>query len=116
MARVRIWISGVQGIGNVFMIQHDDGREFYQPLRNPPLPGEKIGSTYRGDFKGYAGTYYDLPPGFPTTNETAASRLMDPSIPKPIQRLIRENFPLKIRPEVAPRPQHPRQPLSVARS
>jgi hypothetical protein len=96
VARVRLWVSGVPGIRNVFIIQHDDGGQHCQPLKSPPAEGERIGTVYEGDFKGYAGTYYDLPSGFPTNNEQAGIRLADPSIPKAMQKLLRENFPIRI--------------------
>ena len=48
--------------------------------------------------RGFEGTYYDLPLGFPTSNEAAQQRLSDPSIPRAIKKLIQENFPLPARP------------------
>lgn len=95
MARVRIWISGVTGIRNVFIIQEADGTVAFQPLKNPPDSGDRVGTRYEGEFCGYPGIYHDLPSGFPVTDEQARLRLADPSIPKPIMKLIRENFPLK---------------------
>ncbi|MDB5386714.1 MAG: hypothetical protein JWM11_2360 [Planctomycetaceae bacterium] len=95
MARVRLWVSGVSGIGNVFVIEHDEGGQYCQPLKSPPAQDERVGTVYQGEFRGYPGTYYDLPCGFPANNEQARLRLADPSIPKPMQKLLRENFPLK---------------------
>jgi hypothetical protein len=96
VARVRLWVSGVSGIGNVFIVQHADGGQHCQPLKNPPGKDERVGMMYEGEFLGYPGIYYDLPAGFPTNNEQAGVRLADPSIPKPMQKLLRENFPLKV--------------------
>lgn len=95
VARVRLWISGVSGIGNVFIIQHADGGQHCQPLKSPPGKEDQIGTMYEGEFLGYPGVYYDLPRGFPTNNEQASLRLADPSIPKAMQKLLRENFPLR---------------------
>lgn len=100
MPRARIWISEVRAIGHAFIIDHDDGMQEAHPLRNPPVKGDRLGSPYRGDFKGSEGTFYDLPFGFPTSNEMAQQRLNDPSIPSTMKRLIQENFPLKARPSV----------------
>ena len=77
------------------MIQNDDGSQHCQPLKGVLTPGEKVGTKYEGEFCGYPGTYYDLPRGFPTTDQQAELRLSDPSIPKPILTLIRDNFPLR---------------------
>ena len=95
VARVRLWLSGVSGIRNVFIIQHEDGSQLMQPLPHPPGKEERVGTAYEGEFCGYLGTYVDLPTGFPTTNQQAQLRLADPSIPKPILKLIRQNFPLQ---------------------
>lgn len=95
MARVRIWISGVDGIRNVFLIQEEDGSQYIQPLKGLPNSDERIGTMYEGEFCGYPGLYFDLPRGFPTTDLQAELRLADPSIPKAYQKLIRDNFPLQ---------------------
>lgn len=99
VSRVRIWISEVRAIGHAFIIEHDDGRQESYPLKNPPAKGDRLRSPYRGDFRGFEGTYYDLPFGFPTSNELAEQRLSDPSIPAAIKKLIQENFPLPSRPQ-----------------
>ncbi len=95
MSRARIWISASRAIGHAFVIDHEDGRQESYPLRNPPAKSDRLGTAYLGDLRGFAGTYYDLPFGFPTCNETARQRLSDPSIPNTMKTLILENFPLK---------------------
>lgn len=82
-------------MGNAFIIARDDGSQESYPLRSTPTKGDRFGSSYWGEFRGFEGTYYDLPLGFPTTNEAAAQCLSDPSIPSSMKRLIQENFPLK---------------------
>ncbi len=99
MSRARIWISEVRAIGHAFIIEHDDGRQESYPLRNAPAKGDRLGSPYRGDFRGFEGTFYDLPFGFPTDNQSAEQRLSDPSIPSTMKKLIQENFPLKGSPQ-----------------
>ena len=98
MARVRLWISAVPGVAHAFLIEHDDGGQDCYPLRHPPEPGGRMGTSYPGEFKGHAGTFCDLPFGFPTSNPQAAQRLNDPSIPQRMKQLIRENFPLQAQP------------------
>lgn len=56
---------------------------------------DRLGIPYQPDILGFEGTYYDLPFGFPTSDELAQQRLNDPSIPATMKRLIVENFPLK---------------------
>ncbi|MDB5390068.1 MAG: hypothetical protein JWM11_5714, partial [Planctomycetaceae bacterium] len=53
MARVRLWVSGVAGIGNVFIVQHDDGGQHCQPLKSPPGKDDRVGTMYDGEFLGY---------------------------------------------------------------
>lgn len=96
MPRAKIWLSEVRVIGHAFIIEQDDGYQEGYPLRTLPAKGDKIGRPYRGDYKGIEGTYYDLPFGFPTNNQTALQRLNDPSIPASMKKLIREHFPLKM--------------------
>lgn len=95
MSRARIWISASRAIGHAFIIEHDDGSQESYPLRSPPAKGDRLGSSYQGTFRGIDGTYFDLPLGFPTCNEMARQRLIDPSIPSTMKKLILENFPLK---------------------
>ena len=97
VARVRIWISEVRAVGHAFIIEHDDGRQESYPLRNAPGKGDRVGSPYRGEFRGCEGTFFDLPFGFPTNNQAAQQRLNDPSIPQAIKKLITGNFPLPTR-------------------
>lgn len=98
MARVKIWVSEVPGIPNAFLIVHDDGRQDAYPLKTALAKGDRLGTAYRGDLQGHAGTFYDLPFGFPTSNEVAAQRLNDPSIPAMMKKLIVDNFPLRALP------------------
>lgn len=98
MARVKLWVSDAPSITNAFLIVHDDGRHDAYPLRTVLAPGDRLGTAYRGELQGHPGTYYDLPFGFPTSNETAAQRLNDPSIPATMKKLIVDNFPLQARP------------------
>lgn len=98
MIRVRIWISGVAGIGHALLIERgDEGTQECYALQNPPSRSARLGAAYSGEFQGHPGTYVDLPRGFPTDNATAAQRLNDPSIPQVMQQLIGENFPLQPR-------------------
>ncbi|MES2788861.1 MAG: hypothetical protein V4719_04505 [Planctomycetota bacterium] len=97
MARVKIWVSDVPGITNAFLIDHDDGRQDFYPLATMLAPRDRLGAAYRGEFQGHAGTYYDLPSGFPTSDQTAEKRLSDPSIPATMKKLIVDHFPLKAR-------------------
>lgn len=97
MSRVRIWVSGVQGIGHALIIDQGNGQHVCYSLKMAPAIGDRVGCSYPGLFNGHRGTYFDLPVGFPTDNPTAALRLRDPSIPGTIQKLIRENFPLPAR-------------------
>lgn len=98
MARVRLWISAVPGVAHAFLIEHEDGQQESYPLRQPPQAGGRLGTCYPGEFRGHAGTYCDLPFGFPTNNQQAAQRLNDPSIPQRMKQLIRENFSLREQP------------------
>ncbi len=105
MTRVRIWVSGVPGVPHALLIERDDAPAECYALKNPPSRSARLGAAYADVFEGHAGTYVDLPRGFPADNATAAQRLNDPSIPQIIQQLIRENFPLL--PRTRPVPQRP---------
>ncbi|MDB5341183.1 MAG: hypothetical protein JWN70_6802, partial [Planctomycetaceae bacterium] len=114
MIRVRIWISGVPGIGHALLIEREQAPQECYALGNPPSRNARLGAAYSGDFEGHAGTYVDLPRGFPGDNATAAQRLNDPSIPQVIQQLIRESFPLRPRVRLVSRPRPAPQPRPVA--
>ena len=98
MARVRIWLSDTPHVTNAFLVAHDDGRQDAYPLKTVLAKGDRLGMAYPGDLNGQPGTYYDLPLGFPASNELARQRLNDPSIPMTMKKLIVDNFPLQMRP------------------
>lgn len=100
MARVKVWVSDVPEIPNLFLIEHDDGREDAYLLRTVLAKGDRLGTAYRGDIQGYTGVFYDLPFGFPTSNDLAAQRMSDPSIPAMMKKLIVDNFPLQVQPQM----------------
>ena len=98
VSRVRIWLSDIPGVANAFLVVHDDDRQDSYPLKTVLGKGDRLGSGYKGDLREQPGTYYDLPAGFPTSNETAKQRLNDPSIPATMKKLIVDNFPRPVRP------------------
>lgn len=97
MARVRIWVSKIPSVASVMLIEHDDDRQSFFPLKNPLAPGVRVGTSYTGEFRGYSGTYHDLPRGFPTNNQEAAQMLEDPSLPAVMRQLIVDNFAVRNR-------------------
>jgi hypothetical protein len=97
VSRVRLWVSAMRAIGHTLIIEHDDGSQECYPFKSPPAKGDRLGTSYQGEFRGCTGTFYDLPRGFPTDNHAAAQRLQDPSIPKAMKKLIVENFPIPSR-------------------
>jgi hypothetical protein len=104
MVRVKIWVSAVGEVSNALIIEHANGSLAYFALRIPAGGIEWLGSGYRNPLFGCEGNCYDLPRGFPVNNADAARRLLDPSISKKIQDLIRLNFPLRLRPQSVSRP------------
>jgi len=98
VSRARIWLSDNPSVANAFLVVHDDDRQDSYPLKTVLDKGDRLGSGYQGDLRGESGTYYDLPFGFPSSNDIAQQRLADPSIPATMKKLIVDNFPLSVRP------------------